>query len=114
MYFSVDLASGAERRYACWGSAGPPVVSAQCPRGTLISVTRAGLKVQRHGGECEYNDEDCGCTYGEIGCNMPDVRSVCMGRAACRLDVMQQYINTDQCKGFSDYMYIEFKCVDGR
>ena len=27
-----------ERRYACWGSFGPPVVSAQCPRDTVIQV----------------------------------------------------------------------------
>ena len=41
----TEVSSAVERRYACWGSAGPPVVSAQCPRGTLIGVTKAGLKV---------------------------------------------------------------------
>lgn len=36
-----------------------------------------------------------------------------MGHPACRLDVTQQYINTDSCRGFSDYMYIDFNCVPG-
>ena len=107
---------GPERRYACWGSFGPPVVSAQCPRDTVLHVLRAGLKVQSRGGgaECTYNDADCGCILGELGCNMPNVRAMCMGRPACRLDVTQQYINTDSCRGFSDYMYIEYNCVPGR
>ncbi len=89
------------------------MVSAQCPRDTVIQVVKAGLKVQSHGGRCAYNEKDCGCTYGELGCNMPNVRDLCMGRPACRLDVMQQYINTDSCRGFSDYMYIDFNCVPG-
>ena len=69
--------------------------------------------MQSHGGLCTYNDNDCGCEYGQEGCQMQDVRQLCMGRPACRLDVTQQYISTATCKGFSDYMYIEFNCVPG-
>ena len=65
------------------------------------------------GGGCEFKEEDCGCVSGEAGCQMPDVKDVCMGRSSCRLDVTQQYIGTGACHGFSDYMYIEFTCLPG-
>ena len=55
--------------------------------------------------------DDCGCLYGEAGCNMPDPRKACMGTPACRLDVTVQYIRTDKCSGFTNYMFIEFECV---
>ncbi|CAH1798753.1 unnamed protein product [Owenia fusiformis] len=114
-YLLVDLCIAEEEvelRYACWGSAGPPVVSAQCPVGTVIQILRSGLKVKRvRSYQCQYSDEDCGCTVDDKACNMPDTMALCMGRSQCRLDVMQQYINTDSCRGFSDYMYVEFKCV---
>ena len=49
-----------ERRFACWGSFGPPVVSAICPRGSSIQVMRAGLKVnqkqQQHKSKNENED----------------------------------------------------------
>ena len=44
---------------------------------------------------------------------MPDVRDLCMGRPQCRLDVTQQYIDTQACQGFTDYMFIDFNCVKG-
>ena len=65
------------------------------------------------GGGCEFKEEDCGCVSGDAGCQMPDVKDVCMGRSSCRLDVTQQYIGTGACHGFSDYMYIEFTCLPG-
>ena len=76
-------------------------------------VTRRFMQVQSMGGGCEFKEEDCGCVSGEAGCQMPDVKDVCMGRSSCRLDVTQQYIGTGACHGFSDYMYIEFTCLPG-
>ena len=76
-------------------------------------VTRRCVQVQSMGGGCEFKEEDCGCVSGEAGCQMPDVKDVCMGRSSCRLDVTQQYIGTGACHGFSDYMYIEFTCLPG-
>lgn len=45
---------------------------------------------------------------------MPDVEDLCMSKLSCRLDVTQQYLDTGNCKGFSDYMFIEYKCVQGK
>ena len=42
---------------------------------------------------------------------MPDVRQRCDGRASCVLDVTQQYIGSSTCRGFSDYMFLEYRCV---
>ena len=58
-----------------------------------------------------FDDNDCGCVSEESGCHMPDVRQRCDGRASCVLDVTQQYIGTSTCRGFSDYMFIEYRCV---
>ena len=113
IYMCSPLPPDPELRYACWGSFGPPVVSAQCPRDTVIQVVRAGLKVHRSSGQCQFQESDCGCQYGEEGCVMPNVRDLCMGRSSCRLDVTQQYIHTEDCRGFSHYMYIEFNCLTG-
>ena len=114
-YQYISTITETERRYACWGGGGPPVVTAQCPRNTIIQITRAGLKVRTSRTQgCQFSEEDCGCQFGEKGCNMPDVRDQCMGRGACRLDVTQQYIDTAKCHGFSDYMFVEFKCIAGK
>lgn len=103
------------RRIACWDSFGPPAISAQCPRDTVMHVARAGLNVHM-GAEssgCTYSDDDCGCRYGDSGCSMPNVHDLCMGQMSCRLDVSQQYIHSNFCRGFTDYMYIEYNCVPG-
>ena len=80
-----------------------------------MHVARAGLNV-RMGAEssgCTYSDDDCGCRYGDSGCSMPNVHDLCMGQMSCRLDVSQQYIHSNFCRGFTDYMYIEYNCVPG-
>ena len=47
MFVRPAAVDGVELRYMCWGGFGPPIVSAQCPRGSNIHVVRAGLKVQQ-------------------------------------------------------------------
>ena len=112
MIVNITAGDDSEMRFACWGNFGPPVISAQCPRNTVIHVLRAGLKVRPSTNlPCTFEEADCGCEFGMSGCNMPNVQNLCMGESQCQLDVTQQYINTDSCQGFSDYMFIEFKCV---
>ena len=110
-----SVAVGPTRRTACWAKSGPPVLSAQCPRATLLQVVRAGLRVAKGvaGGACRYDGADCGCDYGDAGCEMPDVRAACMGRDHCTLAVVQQYVHTNTCRGFTTYMFLEFNCLPG-